>query len=410
MTCSRMAFLKMLGMGSMAWAVAPPSLPALAAGGGGALPEARAQAARLRIRDVEIYPYELKMKEPFTVAFETFDRSKGVLIRIRTDAGLTGLGEASPLLRVTGDTQATAVHAARQIRDVLIGRDPLAIERALTLIGVHLHSNPAIVAAFDMALWDLLGKAAGLPVFRLLGGDATPFETDLTIGLESPEAMAASARAAMAQGFRTLKVKLGQEPAADLARLQAIREAVGAAATLRIDANQGYTVPQARYALQHMERFDLQCCEQPLDQKDLEGMRYLRSVSPVPLMADESLFSPADALRLLREEACDFFNIKLMKCGGITNALKIAWIAEAGGVPCMVGCMLESRLGLTAAAHVHGARRGVTMADLDSHFDFSVDPILGGIQVAEGLVTLPGQPGLGADLDPAFLRQLERVR
>lgn len=410
MTCSRLDFLKMLGMGSMAWAVAKPPLPALGGGGGGALPEARALASRMRIRDVEIYPFELKMKEPFTVAFETYDHSKGVLIRIRTDAGLTGLGEASPLLRVTGDTQATAVHAARQIRDLLIGKDPLAIERTLGLIGLHLHSNPAIVAAFDMALWDLLGKAAGLPVFRLLGGDTTTFETDLTIGLETPEAMAASARASLAQGFRTLKIKLGQEPAADLARLQAIREAVGDAVTLRIDANQGYTVPQARYALRHMERFNLQCCEQPLDHKDLEGMRYLRTVCPIPLMADESLFSPSDALRLLREEACDFFNIKLMKCGGITNALKIAWIGEAGGVPCMVGCMLESRLGLTAAAHVHGARRGVTMADLDSHYDFTVDPILGGIRVAEGLVTLPEQPGLGADIDPAFLRKLERVR
>jgi L-alanine-DL-glutamate epimerase-like enolase superfamily enzyme len=125
-------------------------------------------------------------------------------------------------------------------------------------------------------------------------------------------------------------------------------------------------------------------------------------------MADESLFFPSDALKLINAAACDYFNIKLMKAGGMTNGLRIALIAEAANIRCMLGCMIETRLGLTAAAHVHGACRNIVFADLDGYFSHTFDPIVDGMAVKDGMITLPEKPGLGADVDPAFLKKLKR--
>lgn len=407
MPFTRNEFLKTLGAGALAVAGGGLALPAATASR--ALTDARKVTGRMKIRDVEIYCFDLKFIQPFKIAFDVIEGTQGVLVRILTDSGLVGLGESSPLQSVTGDNQATNLDVARHLRDLLKGRDPLAIEGAQKVFGGYLHSNPSIIAAFDMALYDLLGKAAGLPLFRLLGGDKTTFETDWTTGLGTPERMAQEVRDHLAKGYRIHKVKLGTEPDADVARLQAIRDAVGYDCTLRVDANQGYSVPQAVQALRRMEKFNIQCCEQPLAASDLEGLRHVRDASPIPIMADEALFSPHDALALIRAQACDYFNIKLMKSGGISNALRISWIAEAAGIPCMVGCMAESRLGLTAAAHVHAARHNITFADLDAFLEFGEDPVVDGMTVRNGVVTLPEKPGLGADIDPAFLKRMKRV-
>lgn len=410
MAFTRNEFLKTLGVGALAVAGGGLSRSALAAAPAPrALTDARAVTARMKIKDVEIYAYDMKFTEPFVISFDTIDGVSGVLLRVITDSGLVGLGESSPLQSVTGDDQATNIDVARHLRDLLKGRDPLAIESAHKLFGGYLHSNPSIIAAFDMALYDLLGKAAGLPVFRLLGGDKTTFETDWTTGMDTPEKMVKDVKDHLAKGFKVHKVKLGENPDKDVARLQAIRDAVGDDVVIRIDANQGYTVPQAVQALKRMEKFNLQAAEQPLVASDIEGLRHLRNSTSIPIMADESLFSPHDALTLIRAEAVDYFNIKLMKAGGITGALKISWIAEAAGIPCMVGCMAESRLGLTAAAHVHAARQNLVFADLDAFLDFKEDPIIGGMTVKNGMITMPETPGLGADLDPAFLKRMKRV-
>jgi L-alanine-DL-glutamate epimerase-like enolase superfamily enzyme len=349
------------------------------------------------------------LKEPFTITLGTITTSSGVLIRIITDAGITGIGESSPFQPVTGDTQETNVVAARAIREMLKGKDPLAIESAHKLFGGFLHSNPALIAAFDMALYDILGKAAGLPVFRLLGGDKTTFETDVTTGIDTPENMVKSVQTRLAAGFKTFKIKVGMDPDTDVARLQAIRDAIGYDYGLRIDANQGWTVAQAVTALKAMEKLKIQFCEQPGLDSDIAGMKQVRDESPIGIMADESLHSPTDAIELINAAACDYFNIKLMKAGGMTNGLRIALIGEAANIRCMLGCMIETRLGLTAAAHVHGATQNIVFADLDGYFSHTFDPIVDGMAVRDGMITLPEKPGLGTDVDPAFLKKLRKV-
>jgi len=404
MTISRKDFLKMIGAGALG-----ASLPAGKALASPKLQTAKAEAKRLKVQDVEIYYFDIPLKEPFTITLGTITTSSGVLVKVLTDAGIAGIGESSPFQPVTGDTQETNVVAARAIREMLKGKDPLAIENAHKLFGGFLHSNPAIVAAFDMALYDILGKAAGLPIFRLLGGDKNTFETDVTTGIDTPENMAKSVQTRLAAGFKTFKIKVGMDPDTDVARLQAIRDAIGYDYNIRIDANQGWAPAQAVMALKAMEKFKLQFCEQPGPDFDIAGMKQVRDESPIGIMADESLHYPADAIKLITAAACDYFNIKLMKAGGITNGLRIALIAEAANIRCMLGCMIETRLGLTAAAHVHGATQNIIFADLDGYFEHTFDPIIDGMAVKNGMITLPETPGLGTDVDPAFLKKLKKA-
>ncbi len=371
--------------------------------------EAKKDARKLKIKDVEIFYYNIPMVKPFRISIGTMEGAYDVLIKIYTDEGVIGIGEACPFPPITGETQETNISAAKVIRENLIGKDPLAMEGIFKDFRTFVHTNPSIIAAFDMALYDILGKLAGLPLYRLLGGNRNSFETDLTVDLDTPEKMAKMAKEVIEKGYRIIKIKVGQDPSLDLERLQAIREIVGYKYPVRIDANQGWTVPQAIEALKKMEKFEIQFCEQPVAAWNLDGMRVVRNETPIPIMADESLFSPHDAIKLIEEAACDFFNIKLMKSGGIRNALKISNIAESAGIKCMVGCMLETKVALTAASHFVASSENIIFADLDSDSSHAVYPVIDGIKVEGGIITLPEGPGLGLDVDPAFLKRLRKV-
>lgn len=403
MKLSRKDFLKYLGLGT-ASAAFPLSL-AFSETPGDFLSEAR----RVKIRDMEIYALNIPMKKAIRIAQGTEPTLDNVLIRIQTDAGITGLGEAAPAPLITGETQDSSIASGRAIKERLLGKDPLAVESCLVDIGATLHSNPSIVAAVDMALFDIMGKSAGLPLYRLLGGDKVAFETDCTVILDTPEVMAREATGFVQEGFQTLKVKCGRAPDLDAAAIRMIREAVGPDVQIRVDANQGWLPAQASAVLKLLESSGLQLCEQPVAAWDVAGLRSVRAESLIPIMADESLFSPADALRLVREEACDLFNIKLMKSGGILNAMKIAHVAEAANIRCMVGCMNEGRIGLTAGAHLVASQRNIIYADLDAFIFHSVDPVIGGMTCSRGKITMPEMPGLGLEIDPAFLKSLKRV-
>ena len=363
----------------------------------------------MKIRNIDIFYFDIPLRQPFKIAIGTMHGANDVLVRVETDEGLAGWGEACPFPPITGETQETNVAVARNLRDLLVGRDPLAVGVFLREAGRLIDANPSIVAAFDMALYDIAGRAAGQPLFRFLGGEKVAIETDITADLDTPERMAERAAGFVASGFRKIKIKVGQDPELDLARLAAIRKTVGGRCAVSIDANQGWTVPQAIIALGNMAEFRVDFVEQPVAARDIAGLREVRRRSPIPVMADEALFSPHDAINLVRAEACDYFNIKLMKCGGVRNALKIAHISESANLRSMVGCMLESRLALTAAAHVMSAERNIVFADLDGHTSHAVDPIIGGLELVGGTITLPETPGLGVDIDPAFLKKLRKV-
>jgi L-Ala-D/L-Glu epimerase / N-acetyl-D-glutamate racemase len=403
MSLTRKGFLKMLGFGALAAGSNAYGLPSKA------LEDARAAAKKLKITDVEIFLFDIPLIAPFRIAIGEMKAANDLLVRVRTDQGVVGLGEACPFPPITGETQATNAAAARAIRDMLIGKDPLAIEALLREIGPIVHSNPSAVAAFDMALYDILGKVAGLPLFRLFGGAKNQFETDITTSIDTLEAMRAESKKYADMGYRTIKVKVGLDPDEDFARLEAIRGAIGPKIAIRIDANQGWTVPQAIYALKKMAPLAIEFCEQPVLASDTAGLKAVRAQSPIAIMADEALFGPADAIKLIRAEACDTFNIKVMKAGGILNSIRIAHIAAAANMRCMVGCMLETRLALTAAAHVVASQANIVYADLDGNSEHVTDPVVDGMTVKAGTLTLPEKPGLGCDVDPAFVKKLAKV-
>ena len=214
MSLSRKQFLKVLGFGGLASGLGGFRLAAAA-------PAAAAVRPKMTIKDIEIYAFDLPLVAPFRISIGEMKAANDVLVRVRTDSGLTGIGEACPFPPITGETQATNIAAAKAIRDMLVGQDPLAIDAVLRLIGPIVHSNPSIVAAFEMACFDILGQAAGLPLYRLFGGNNSTFESDITTGIDTPEAMAASTKKHAGLGYKTLKVKIGVDPDQDFERLRA---------------------------------------------------------------------------------------------------------------------------------------------------------------------------------------------
>jgi L-alanine-DL-glutamate epimerase-like enolase superfamily enzyme len=235
--------------------------------------------------------------------------------------------------------------------------------------------------------------------------------TDITLGIKSPKEMAGDAARAVRKGFKALKVKLGTDPVEDIERVKAVREAAGDSVQIRVDANQGWTVKQAIDVLNKIETFNIQFAEQPVSAEDIKGLRQIRRNSPVPIMADESVHSPQDAMRLITAEAVDFINIKLMKCGGILKGRKIAEVAEAAGVPCMIGCMSESEIGIAAAAHLAAGVKNIQHADLDSDLllrDRIVEK--GGIRIKNSARTFTKGCGLGLEkIDTRLLGKPSRI-
>ncbi|MFP4081414.1 MAG: mandelate racemase/muconate lactonizing enzyme family protein [Candidatus Aminicenantes bacterium] len=362
---------------------------------------------KLKITSVQIYKSDIKLKEPFKIAIMEIKASQSVFIKINTDQGLYGMGEANPFWGITGETQAINLAGAVDLARLVLDKDPLDIEQRMREIDGFLVHNSTLRSAFDMALYDLLGKASGLPLYAALGGGKRSFWTDNTIGIASPEKMAAKAAQFKNQGFQAIKVKLGTTAEMDTLRIKKIREAIGEDLPIRIDANQGWDYNTAITTLHHLEPMGIEYCEQPIARWDYENMRRIRQNTSIAIMADESLFDHYDAFRLASMGCCDYFNIKLAKSGGIHTALKINAIAEGTGIHSMVGCMTETRLGLTAAAHLVSARPNIKFADLDGHFMLKEDPIIGGARYHVGEISLPETPGHGADVDPDFLKRCE---
>ncbi len=362
---------------------------------------------KLKITGVDIYKADIEFHEPFRIAIMEIASAMSVFIKINTNEGLYGMGEANPTWGITGETQAINLAGAMDLAKLMLGKDPLDIENRLREIDKYLIHNSTIRAAFDMALYDILGKAAELPLYAVLGGGKRIFWTDNTIGIADPDYMAKKAKNYKNQGFEAIKVKLGTTRDEDVERIKKIRKAVGDDIPIRIDANQGWDYKTAVTTLQALECYGIEYCEQPIARWDFENMRRIREKTSIAIMADESLFDHHDAFKLASMGCCDYFNIKLAKAGGIHTGLRINAIAEGAGIRCMVGCMTETRLGLTAAAHLVSARPNIQYADLDGWLFQKVDPITGGAQYNVGEITVPDAPGIGADVDPDFLNQCE---
>ena len=284
----------------------------------------------MKITDVKLYRISIPLRVPFKTALRSVDSVEDVIVEIITDTGERGFGEAPPTGVITGDTTGAIVGAIRDhIGKSIIGMDIDALEDVLQTIQRCIVHNTSAKAAVDMAVWDLYGKLYGVPVHKLLGGARKEITTDITISVNPPEQMAADTRDAIRRGYDCLKVKVGVSPELDVARLSAVREAAGDDVLIRIDANQAWTPKQAVRILNEMQEkgLKIELVEQPVKAADIEGLKYVTERSYVPVLADESVFSPEDALRIMQMHAADYINIKLMKCGGLYNAWSACWAA-----------------------------------------------------------------------------------
>ena len=365
----------------------------------------------MKITKVRLGRISVPLRTPFKTALRSVSSVEDVIVELHTDCGAIGYGEAPPTGAITGDTTGAIVGAIQDhIAKTILGRDVDEFEPLLQSVQKCIVGNSSAKAAVDMALWDLYGQLYHIPVYKLLGGGRKKIVTDITISVNDPETMAKDARLAVARGYDCLKMKVGISPELDVARLKAVRSAVGKDVVIRIDANQAWQPKQAVGILNRMQEqgLDIELVEQPVKAHDFEGLKYVTERSYVPVLADEAVFSPEDAMTIMKMGAADLINIKLMKCGGLYNALKIASAAQVFGVECMIGCMLEAKISVNAAVHLGCARNIITRVDLDGPVLCSEDPILGGAVFHEKEITVSDAPGLGIlGIEAGRLRYLD---
>lgn len=349
----------------------------------------------MKLVRAEAWRVSMPLAEPYEIAHEAFERADNVFLRLVPDHGPAGYGCAAPDLGVTGETADTVLAALEEVEPLIRGADPLARNRLLARLKPRLAGHPAARAAIDVALHDLLGKVAGLPLWRLLGGYRSRMRTSITIGVLPEAETVERASARVAEGFRCLKLKGGRDPDLDASRVRAVRAAVGPSIELRFDANQGYSVDGALRFVAGVRGARVELLEQPTPSAEPALLGRVSRAVAMPVMADESLLSLGDAFRLARKDHADMVNVKLMKVGGLTDAMAVDSVARAAGLEVMVGCMDESALAIAAGLAFALARPNVAYADLDGHLDLVGDPAAGVVTLRGGVLHPSPRPGLG---------------
>lgn len=333
--------------------------------------------------------------------------SRYVLLRIHTDEGVTGLGEATVMPGWSGETpEGTCALMARYFAPELIGQSPFDVERIMKAMDRAVVDNSFAKAAVEMALLDIQGKKLGIPVYDLLGGRCrdTAIPVKFVVAATEPEIAIRNAQRMVATGFDTIKIKVGRgNPEADVERVRRVREALGDQVRLTVDANGGWTVADAIQTIRKLEPFNLVLVEQPVHRKDIRGMAYVRSCVGSPIMADESVFTVADALEVIRLDAADIISVYPGKNGGILKARLVAQVAEAAGKPCHIGSNLELEVGSAAMAHLAVSTGNIVSdrypADIIGplyHLDRTTAEPFG---VGGGFAKTPEGPGLGIAFD-----------
>jgi L-Ala-D/L-Glu epimerase len=353
----------------------------------------------MKIENVRFGMLKVPLKTPFKTAKRSVSEIEDVVIRIETDTGHTGYGSAPATAVITGETHGSIIEAiSKIIAPKLIGRPIENLNGLTNIVQTSIVRNFSAKAAVEIALYDLFGQLYKAPLYKLLGGGENVITTDITISVDYIDKMVEDSLKAVDQGFETLNIKVGKDPTLDIERIKAIYAAVNERALIRLDANQGWTPKQAVAVLRNVEESGvvLELVEQPVSGEDINGMKYVTSRVHTPVMADESSFGPKEAMELINLQAADIINIKLMKTGGISNAIKIADIAGTYGVDCMIGCMLESSVGVAAAAHIAAAKSTViSKVDLDTPALGRFDPVHCGVEFRNSEIILTDAPGLG---------------
>ncbi len=353
----------------------------------------------MKIKSIKSWSADLGNTKPYTIAFKTINEVLNSFVEIELENGTTGIGAANPSEYVTGESFAQC-EAALQGKNILflVGRDIRELNQLTFEVWQKFPSNPAARAALDIALYDALTKFLGIPLVKYLGQKIQSLPTSNTIGIKNVEETLKEAQEYYERGFKILKVKLGKDLSEDIERIAKLREKFGKKFIIRIDANQGYDLAKTIEFYNKTKQFDVELIEQPLPAKAVDEMRKLPEEIRQMVAADESLLSPKSAMELVKPpRATGIFNIKLMKCGGISQGLKIADVGLHAGVDLFWGCNDESIVSITAALHLAFACSNTKYIDLDGSLDLARDVVKGGFILKDGIMTCSDKPGLGLE-------------
>jgi len=374
-----------------------------------------ATAAGMKITRIETIPVSIPINPERAIkgGGGAHTTSPFLIVKVHTNAGITGLGEVSCTPGWSGEDQVSAAHVIlNYLARVLIGQNPADIEHLTRAVQRGVAGNPFTKSALEMALWDILGKAVGMPVYRLLGGPvrhAVP--TKFSVSGQAPKKAAEIAAWAVAQGFRVMKVKVGLDPEEDVARVRAVREAVGPEVRLGVDANGGWSPRVAIRTIRRLEEFGIFFAEQPVPALDVAWLADVRRNVGVPVMADESVYTLQDAMAVVRAGAADVLSVYVGKGGGIGPARKVAAVAEASGLTCTVGSNLELGVASAAMIHLAMATPGIGAeefpCDILGPFFYEGDLLAEPLPISAGEARPLEKPGLGIELDGA---RIERYR
>ncbi|MEU8297386.1 dipeptide epimerase [Micromonospora sp. NPDC048909] len=352
----------------------------------------------MTIAAVRTHRLSAPLHTPFVTALRRTTTVDTLVVEVIDSDGRSGFGEAPQVWQVTGASIGGSEACVRELLGpMLTGRDPDELVARCAEVQRAVVGNEAAKAAVDVALHDLAARRLGVPLVRLLGGTALAVPTDVTLAAGDPADLAAAARKRHAEGFGVLKLKVGTDAAGDLDRVRAVRAAVGPDVRIRLDANQGWTAREAVRVIRGIEdaRLDVELVEQPVAGWDLDGLAWVSDRVDVPILADEAVFGARDLVEVIRRRAADMVNVKLAKCGGLQPARTLLDLAAAHGMGTVVGSMMESGIGIGAAASLVAAYGTTAVSDLDAAWWLAWSPVRGGIRYEAAKVLLPDAPGLG---------------
>ncbi len=353
----------------------------------------------MKIKDIKIWSADLGNTKPYTIAFKTVDEVRNAFVEITLADGTTGIGSGNPSEYVVGENLTQTLDALQERNlEFLVGRDIREIKQLAFEVWQKFPKNPAARAALDIALHDAFTKFLGIPLVKYLGQKIQSMPTSNTIGIKNVTETLKETDDYLKQGFKAIKVKLGKDLEEDIERMVKMREQFGYDYAIRIDANQGYDSAQTIAFYQQTKHLKIELIEQPLPAKAISEMKALPDEVREVIAADESLISPVHALELVKPpRACGIFNIKLMKCGGVSQGLKIADIALHEGIDLFWGCNDESIVSITAALHAAFACSNTKYIDLDGSLDLGKDVVKGGFILKDGIMYCSDKPGLGVE-------------
>ncbi|HAQ08189.1 MAG TPA: dipeptide epimerase [Bacillus bacterium] len=361
----------------------------------------------MKITAIHLYAVQLPLEVPFVVSYQSYKSIPSIIVKVETDEGITGYGEGVADEHVTGETWEGTYHILKnRIAPAMIGNNPLEIERIHDIMDGLIYGSPTAKAAIDIACYDIFGKKIQQPIYQLIGGRYhKEFPITHVLSIADPEKMADEAAAMAEKGYQSFKMKVGTKVSEDIQRIKAVRERVGAGPAIRVDVNQGWKNSAAALtALEQLRGSQIDWLEQPVLADDIDGMAEIKSKTVVPLMIDEGLKGMKEMREIIRKRAADKLNIKLMKCGGIYPATKLAHQAEMAGLECQIGSMVESSIASAAGFHVAFSKKVITSVELTGPLKFSKD--VGDLAYDVPYIRLTEKPGLGIEINEKVLKEL----